>query len=188
MVGPCYWALFTWLHPWLFVSVYDRWTRDLTSEPRAIALRAGLYAVFLSALMAVNVVADFAKVRTVVEDRRSVTGSIGAALRFVRRRPLRVSALYLINIAAALVVMRLWLQTAPGIAAPTWLALLGGRLYLLGRIWARLAFMASEVAFFQASWRAPATRPLRSPHLARLCGGGGNQEPQGIGVTDLVYN
>jgi hypothetical protein len=149
LIGPCYWALFAWLHPWLFVSVYDRWTRDLTDEPQALVVRAVLYAVFLSGLAAVNLVADFAKVRAVVEDRRSMIGALGASLRFVRRRPLGVSALYLVNIAAALVVMRLWLQTAPDATAPVWLALLGGQLYLVGRIWARLAFMASEVAFFQ---------------------------------------
>jgi hypothetical protein len=141
--------LFSQVHPWLFRTLYDRLTRDLTAEHQIIVVRAGLYGVFLALLLAVNVVADFAKVRTVVEDRRSVIGALGAAIRFIRRRPVRVLTLYLLNMVAAAVVLRLWLQTAPGISAPTWLALLGGQLYILGRIWARLAFMASEVVFFQ---------------------------------------
>jgi len=149
VTGPCYWALFTLLHPWLFVTIYDRWTRDETAEHRVVVIRVGLYLVFLGALAAVNIVADFAKVRFVVEDRRSMISALGASLRFIRRRAFRVSALYVLNVLAVLVILRLWMQTAPGVAAPTWLVLLAGQIYLVARIWARLAFMASEIAFFQ---------------------------------------
>jgi hypothetical protein len=38
---------------------------------------------------------------------------------------------------------------APAAGAPVWIAFLIGQIYLLVRIWARLAFLASEVAFFQ---------------------------------------
>jgi hypothetical protein len=148
-IGLCYWLLFRELHPFLFGTLYDRWTRDLTNEHQALAIRFSLYAVFLLALMAVSVVADFAKVRAVVEDRRSMLGALGASLRFVRRRAWRVAGLYLLNMLIVLIVLRLWLQTAPSAAAPTWAALLVAQLYLLCRIWAKLAFMASEVVFFQ---------------------------------------
>jgi hypothetical protein len=149
VVGVAYWVLFAWLHPILFSTFYDYWTRNLTTEHQVLAIRVALYAVFLAGVMMVSLVADFAKVRAVVEDRRSMIGALGAATRFVRRRWWRVAGLYLLNIVAGLVILRLWLQTAPGAAVPTWLALLGGQLYLLGRIWAKLAFMASEVVFFQ---------------------------------------
>ena len=46
-------------------------------------------------------------------------------------------------------VLRLWLQVAPSASAPAWLALLLAELYLLVRVWAKLAFMGSEVVFFQ---------------------------------------
>jgi hypothetical protein len=149
VVGPCYWLLFAKMHPWLFDTLYDRFTRDLDAEHQVVAVRVALYLFFVTLLVAVNLVADFAKVRAVVEDRRSAISALGAAIRFIRRRPARVLALYLLNILAAAVVLRLWLQTAPGAAAPTWLALLGGQLYILARVWAKLAFMASEVVFFQ---------------------------------------
>ena len=129
--------------------MYDRFTRDLTAEHQVVGVRVALYLVFVSLLVAVNLVADFAKVRAVVEDRRSAISALGAALRFIRRRAARVLALYLLNVIAAAVVLRLWLQMAPGAAAPVWLALLGGQLYILARVWAKLAFMASEVVFFQ---------------------------------------
>ncbi len=96
-----------------------------------------------------NVVADFAKVRAVVEDRHSMVGAIGASLRFIRRRPFRVTGLYVLNAIAFLVILRLWLQMAPAAADPAWLALLLSEVYLLVRVWAKLAFMASEVVFFQ---------------------------------------
>ena len=105
--------------------------------------------MFVGALVVVNVVADFAKVRAVVEDRRSVVSALSAALRFIRRRPARVLGLYLLNILAAGVILRLWMQAAPGTSAPTWVILLGGQIYILARLWAKLAFMASEVVFFQ---------------------------------------
>jgi hypothetical protein len=149
VVGGAYWALFHWLHPYLFGRLYNQWTRDLTVERDAIVLRSALYAVFLVALAAVSLVADFAKVRAVVEDRRSMIGAIGAAVRFIRRRFFRTVGLYLLNAVAFLVILRLWLQVAPPASAAPWTALLIAQVYLLVRVWAKLAFAASEIAFFQ---------------------------------------
>ena len=96
-----------------------------------------------------SLVADFAKVRAVVEDRRSMIGALGASLRFIRRRFLRVAGLYLLNVVALLVIVRLWLSVGAVAAAAPWLALLVAQIYLLFRVWAKLAFMASEIVFFQ---------------------------------------
>lgn len=149
VIGPAYWVLFRWLHPYLFVTLYNRWTRDVTLERTGIAIRAGLYGVFLIALVLVSVVADYAKVRAVVEDRRSMIGALAASVRFIRRRPFRVLILYLLNGVVLLVIVRLWLQTAPAASAPPWEALLIAQVYLLFRVWAKLAFVASEITFFQ---------------------------------------
>jgi hypothetical protein len=149
VIGAAYWSLFHWLHPFLFDRLYNHWTRDMTVERDAIVLRAALYGVFLGALMLVSVVADYAKVRAVVEDRRSMLGALNASVRFIRRRPFRTIGLYLLNAVALLVIVRLWLQTAPAANAPTWVALGVAQVYLLCRVWAKLAFMASEVVFFQ---------------------------------------
>jgi hypothetical protein len=148
-VGAAYVALFVWLHPLLFGTLYSRWIRDATAEHQVLMIRGGLYLTFLAALMLVSLVADFAKVRAVVEDRRSMVGAVAAAMRFVRHRPWRVGGLYLLNILAVVVILRLWMQTAPGAAAPTWAVFLAAQVYVLARLWAKLAFMASEVAFFQ---------------------------------------
>jgi hypothetical protein len=149
VVGAAYWALFRWIHPFLFDRAYDRLTRDLATEHQVIIVRAGLYVVFFAALALVSLVADFAKVRAVVEDRHSMLSAIGAAVRFLRRRPLRSAGLYLLNVLALFVIARLWLQIAPAAGAPDWSALLAAQVFLLARVWAKLAFMASEVVFFQ---------------------------------------
>jgi hypothetical protein len=149
VIGAAYCVLFTWVHSFLFVTVYDRFTRDMTEERDAIVLRGALYLIFALALMLVSMVADFAKVRAVVEDRHSMFGALGASLRFLRRRFFRVAGLYLLNVIALLVILRLWLQVAPSAGTAPWLALLIGQIYLLMRVWAKLAFMASETVYFQ---------------------------------------
>jgi hypothetical protein len=148
-IGACYWGLFRWLHPWLFGAVLDHLVVRAASEAAQTTVRAALTVVFLLLLMTVSLVADFAKVRIVVEDRHSILSAVPAAMRFIRRRPLRSVGLYLLNSLAAVVLARLWLQVAPGSAGPDWVALLLAETYFVARLWARLAFMASEVVFFQ---------------------------------------
>jgi hypothetical protein len=149
VIGAAYWALFEWLHPWLFNRMYGTWTRDLTSEREAALLRAGLYLVFLAALTAVAIVSDYAKTRAVVEDRHSMFGALSAALRFVRRRWLRVLALYLLNVAGAALVFAIWALIAPSADAPVWLAVLLAQIYLLLRLWTKLVFLGSATVFLQ---------------------------------------
>jgi hypothetical protein len=149
VIGAAYYALFRWLHPFLFERVYRHAIRDMTSEREAAIWRIGLYAIFLLALTIVGAVADFAKVRAVVEDRRSMLSALAASLRFIRRRPFRIAGLFLLNGLAWVVILRLWMSVAPGAAAPVWWAFLITELYLLARVWAKLAFMASEVVLFQ---------------------------------------
>jgi hypothetical protein len=137
LLAPVYWALFVWLHPFVFHTLSGR------------VSPAWSYTIFLAALAAVNLVSDYARVRMVVEDRHSAIGGVGAALRFIRRRPFRTFGLYMLSALAAAVVIRFWFSAAPGAGdSATW-AFLVTQLYLLFRIWARLMWMAAEVVFFQ---------------------------------------
>jgi len=149
LVGAAYFVLFRWVYPFLFETLFSLFTSDQTSEEGALGVRAGLYVAFAVSLMFIGVVADFAKVRAVVEDRRGMLGALAAAIRFVRRRPFRVLSLYLLNLFTVIVILRLWVQAEPAADAPEWLGFLLLLLYLVARIWAKLAFMASEVVFFQ---------------------------------------
>ncbi len=88
-----YWVLFGPYHSWLFDEVYPALTADVTVERTAFFIRLGLYAAFAVPVFAFNILFDYAKIRAVVEDRRSMIGAIVASWRFVRRHPVAVGAL-----------------------------------------------------------------------------------------------
>lgn len=149
MAGAAYWALFAWLHPYLFGSLWNQLTRDESSEAVAAAMRVGLYLLFAVALALVSIVSDYARVRTVVEDRRSMVGAVGASMRFLRRRPFRTFGLYMLSAVASLVIIRLWSIAAPEAWESIGMAFLATQIYLLARVWAKLAWIAGEIVFFQ---------------------------------------
>ena len=76
IAGVVYWLLFSYVHPWLFDDAYEQLTADLAVERDAFLWRVGLYVVFGAALMRVQHRFDYAKVRLVVEDRRSALGAL----------------------------------------------------------------------------------------------------------------
>jgi hypothetical protein len=100
------------------------------------------------AVAVVGLVLDFARVRAVVEDRRSMIGAIAAAVRFVRRRVWRVLGLALLNAVAILIVLRVQFQVAMTPAGTTLAVVMFAGVVILA-VAARLAVMAAEVVFFQ---------------------------------------
>ena len=74
---------------------------------------------------------------------------LAAGLRFLRRRFWRSAGLYALNVVGLLILARLWLQMAVGADGADWLALLVSQVYLVARIWARMAFLGSEAVFYQ---------------------------------------
>jgi hypothetical protein len=112
------------------------------------------FLAFLSALALVNFITDFAKIRAVVEDRRSMLGALLAALRFIRTRPISTLTLYSVNLLTAAGLAELWRAAWPDsvmVTAAPWEVFVLTVTYLLIRVIARLAFIASEVVLFQRS-------------------------------------
>ena len=136
-------------------------------------MRLALYAIFALLLVLVNIVFDYAKVRAVVEDRRSMIGAIIAGARFVRRNAAAVASLYLLTASLFLGLLLVYAVAAPGASstgAGFWLGFAIGQLYLLGRLWIRLVFFASETALFQgrlahAGYIASAVVPRPEPPI-----------------------
>ncbi len=152
VMWAAYGLLFGYLHPWLFGNVFPRITRDFTVERNAFAVRAALYVVFGLLVAACNVVFDYAKVCAVVEDRRSMIGAIRAAIGFITRNAGGVVGLYLLNVLLFLLVLAIYALVAPGAGSggwSIWAGLAVGQLYILGRLWVKLVFWASETALFQ---------------------------------------
>jgi hypothetical protein len=116
-----YVLLFSVMHPWLAVLL----------------------------LAAVNIVFDYAKVRTVVEGRRSVLIAIAAAWRFIRKNPSGAVGVYLLDVLLFALVLGAYAMVAPpggGIGVMAWAAFAIGQAYIAGRLAVRLVFWASEVA------------------------------------------
>jgi hypothetical protein len=152
IVGITYYLLFRYVHNWLFDSLYEKVTRNLTVERTAFFWRAGFYAFFGLLLMAVNVIFDYAKARAVIEDRRSMIGAVAAGLRFVRRNLGAVAALYTLDALLFVAVLALYALVAPGAGSSgvlMWLGFLVGQMYLLARLWVRPVFLASTASLFQ---------------------------------------
>ena len=145
-----YAALFAWLHPLLFDRLLARATHETTVERTAFFARVGMYALFGLLLLLVNLVIDYARVRLVVEDRRSAIGAVIASIRFVRANAGAAAGVYLVNALLFLVLLALYALAAPGASAPGLLILLAGEVYILARHYLKLAFYGSEAALFQA--------------------------------------
>ena len=154
MAGIFYWWMFAIVHYWLFDKWYADLTRNISVEREAFAVRLGLYVVFGAVLLFGNLVFDYTKIRTVVEDRRSAFGALNAALRFIVRRPRETFGLYALNSTVFLGLLVLWALIAPGAGragASMWIGFAVGQLYLLARLLLKLQFLASQTALFQAS-------------------------------------
>jgi hypothetical protein len=146
--------LFAYVHSWLLDGFYAWATRDMVVERTAFLVRLLLYVVFGILLLACNLLFDYAKIRAVVEDRRSMIGALMAALRFVRRQPLDAIGLYLLDGLLFILLLAAYSIVAPGAGGgglSMWAGLLVTQLYLLLRLSVKLLFYASQISLFQAS-------------------------------------
>ena len=152
LAGAVYWLLFVRLHPLLFDTLFSELTRNVSVERTAFAYRVGLYVVFGAIVLAVNMIVDYAKIRMVVEDRRSAIGALAASLRFIARKPGAALGLYVMNGLTFALVIGFYALVAPGAAGgvAVVVGLLLGQLYIILRMLVRMAFAASQISLFQS--------------------------------------
>jgi hypothetical protein len=149
-----YWFLFAYVHEWLFEKWYVNVTRDIPVERTVFYWRLLMYGIFTALVVAATVAFDYAKVRAVVEDRRSMTGAVIAALRFIVRNPSRVIGLCAINAVLFLAVVAVWGLMNPGAGEAgvwMWTGVAVSQGYILVRLVVKLQVLASETALFQRS-------------------------------------
>jgi hypothetical protein len=147
-------ALFGIVHGWIFDDAYARLTRDVAIERVAFALRLAGYVLFTALLAAASLLFDFARVRIVVEDRRSALGALAASGRFLARHAPRVAGLFALNALAWLALAALYAALSTGAARtdiPLWLGLGLGQAYIIGRHYLKLLVYASETSLFQGA-------------------------------------
>jgi hypothetical protein len=154
VIAALVWAsVFGLLHGWLFRDLYGWLTRETTVERTAFALYVVLTVVFMTTVAALMVIFDYAKVRAVVEDRRSMVGALVAGTRFVRRNTGGVASVFLLNALLFGLVLTAYGLVARGAAGGNALAVAAGFLvaqgYIAARLFVKLSFYASAVALFQ---------------------------------------
>ena len=88
----------------------------MTAERSAFAVRLLCYLAFGTLLIVCNLVFDYARIRIVVEDRRSAIGALVAGARFVRRHPATLR-LYLLNGVCFVLLALVYALVAPGAPA-----------------------------------------------------------------------
>jgi hypothetical protein len=101
-------------------------------------------------LLLFNVVVVYARVRIVVEDRRSAIGAVLASGRFIRRN---AAACLLYGAFAVFLILPCWLlntSVTPTWPPPGWLTLVAGEVAVAALLFVSLALLASGTALFQA--------------------------------------
>jgi len=146
--------LFVFIQPWLLTRWFAAGTANVDSERVVFAWRLLLYAIFGVALAAADCVFTYARVRLVIEDRRSAICAVLAALRFLVRNAGRVTTLYVLDALTFAGALALWAVIAPGAprgGASVWLTFALMQMWIAVRIALKLHFIASETSLFQAS-------------------------------------
>jgi hypothetical protein len=152
LVGIGYWLLAGPYHSLLFTVVYPRLTRETSVERVAFVWRIALYLAWLAPVVLLNLTADYAKVRAVIEDRHSMIAALVAGWRFVRRHWGHVVSLYLANALVLAAALAVYILAAPGGQGGDWrlIAVVAiGQTWILSRVATKLAFIATATALFQ---------------------------------------
>jgi hypothetical protein len=136
-----------------------RWIAvDMTSERTVFFVLLLIALVALPIFVAMTIVADAARVRTVLEDRRSMLFGLAAGWRFARRAATTLLGTYGLLIATLVLFWLLYALVAPGAQGSgfwAWLAFAIGQIYVLARIWLKLQTYAASIAIFQHALAHP---------------------------------
>ncbi|HMC75575.1 MAG TPA: hypothetical protein VKH34_00535 [Vicinamibacterales bacterium] len=169
----------TWLVVWSFLAggVLDRYARNRPTRGRGFfaacgahfpaLLRLGIaeWLIWLAVarldlprrsnvvatlvLFAAGVLFLYARVRLVVEDRRSAAGALLASGRFIRRNPGAIG-LFLLFAAALWSVTWAWAQLAPALSDPAPLSVIAAELLTALLLYLSFSSWAAATALFQA--------------------------------------
>lgn len=155
LAGVLYWLLWIALHSWLG-DVPDASARGPRSGASTDAVRLALHGLLGAVGAAVGLLVDYARVRAVVEDRRSMIGALVAAFRFAARRPAAVAGLWLLNLVLlALLLAGCSLLAQPAIGVGRSGPFLAGQVYAAAHLVATLVAWGSQTAYFQGQLAHP---------------------------------
>jgi hypothetical protein len=150
-----YWVVLTYVAPGLAA----------VAEGASDTTHLALYGLLALLLFGISLVLDYARVRLVIEDRRSAIGALAASVRM-----LRASSARMVGIQAAFWLLLVgWIAmrgaaaaSAPDASAAMWRTIGIVLAFAAGELWLKLALVAAQVSLYQetlasAGWVARAT-------------------------------
>jgi hypothetical protein len=151
LISLVFYGLVFWIDGLLFAMV-DRFSDGGRLQPQAWWGHLIRSVITVILFFGVSLLFDYAKVRTVVRDSRSMIIETARSLGFVLRNAVRVVPLYLLlALVAAVLMAAYWgLARALGGAGLGILALfIVQQIYVASRIWLRLATWGSAMSLYQ---------------------------------------
>lgn len=149
--APLYLAIY-----WLYRKCLTRLetvTRDVTAERTVLLYCMAVVLVVGFLLVLVHVCFAYAKIATVLEDRRSMLLAALRGVGFVLQHPGRTLGLYLLVALVSGLVLALYAWIAPGATQSSWatviLAFLLGQAYLLVRLLMQLSLLGGQLALYR---------------------------------------
>ncbi len=141
---------------------YEEWLSDAVEDLREQAVTGrqstliglGVFAAWLVLLAFTLMVFDYAKIRIVVEKRRSVFLAALLALAFSIRRLPRAVGLFCLNLAVVVLLFAVYLFVENLFSNATTSSIVGlfvvQQLLILGRIWMKVSFYSTQTVYFQS--------------------------------------
>ena len=151
-------VLYFTVHALLFGPVFGWLASVAETERAAFFWRIALYAVFGACLLAVSMMADFARVSVVGQSRRGVREAMAAAATFLREHAGSAITLYLLTgvLFAAMLGIYVTAEVYGGTRLGGWRSVLIGQGYIVARLAIRLTLAAAGVRLFTTLQGPPA--------------------------------
>lgn len=134
-------------------DLLESFLREEIDERVVFGFTLGKYLLLGFGLVLLNMISDYTKISTVLENRQSVLLAMLRSLRLCLSQPFRVIALYLLLVLLGLLMLLTYSMIAPGASQQSWagilFALALGQLYILGRVWLRVLFLGSQFGLFR---------------------------------------
>jgi hypothetical protein len=98
---------------------------------------------------------EYARVIAVADGTRNIFRSLGRAVAFIARQPLKSLGLYLLMTALGLALIPLYANVVAPVIPFEWgvAAIVAQQLFVLGTMWMRLTRWASELALYRQKTR-----------------------------------
>ena len=138
-------------------------TRDVPGEVMLVTFGVPVWALTVLLLLLIHVSFNYAKIATVVEDRRSMLLSAVRGIGFTMRHPVKTLGLYAGLLLISGIGLAAYALVAPGAGQTTQRAVLwafgAGQLFLLFKLLMRLSLYAGQTALYQGLTREKPALP-----------------------------